>query len=96
MKKQLEEYGVSSIFLVDILQGPFSSMSSRTQCKFSLQPRIDEIEHSMEVRDRKLDQLKEKLNSVEDDVFADFCTSIGVANIRQYEERELRYALLIY
>lgn len=53
-------------------------------------PRIDEIEHSMEVRDRKLDQLKEKLNSVEDDVFADFCTSIGVANIRQYEERELR------
>lgn len=53
-------------------------------------PRIDEIEHSMEVRDRKLDQLKEKLNSVEDDVFADFCASIGVANIRQYEERELR------
>lgn len=53
-------------------------------------PRIDEIEHSMEVRDRKLDQLKEKLNSVEDDVFADFCASIGVDNIRQYEERELR------
>lgn len=47
----------------------------------------------MEVRDRKLDQLKEKLNSVEDDVFADFCASIGVANIRQYEERELRYVV---
>jgi len=44
----------------------------------------------MAVRDNKLQQLKEKLNSVEDDVFADFCASIGVGNIRQYEERELR------
>ena len=27
---------------------------------------------------------------MEDEIFADFCSSIGVTNIRQYEERELR------
>jgi hypothetical protein len=26
-------------------------------------------------------------------VFANFCEQIGVANIRQYEERELRYSI---
>ncbi|KMQ83731.1 structural maintenance of chromosomes protein 1a [Lasius niger] len=30
------------------------------------------------------------MNNVEDDVFASFCEQIGVSNIRQYEERELR------
>lgn len=29
------------------------------------------------------------MNTVEDRVYADFCKKIGVANIRQYEEREL-------
>lgn len=29
------------------------------------------------------------MNNVEDHVYADFCARIGVANIRQYEEREL-------
>lgn len=29
------------------------------------------------------------MNTVEDHVYADFCARIGVANIRQYEEREL-------
>lgn len=29
------------------------------------------------------------MNNVEDHVYADFCAKIGVANIRQYEEREL-------
>lgn len=30
------------------------------------------------------------INAAEDDIFADFCREIGVANIREYEERQLK------
>lgn len=45
----------------------------------------------MAERDQEIQNIKEKMNNVEDDVFASFCEQIGVSNIRQYEERELRY-----
>lgn len=41
-------------------------------------------------RDQKIEEIKMNMNSVEDDYFVNFCKSIGVTNIRQYEERELR------
>lgn len=47
----------------------------------------------MAERDQEIQNIKEKMNNVEDDVFASFCEQIGVSNIRQYEERELRYAI---
>lgn len=40
-------------------------------------------------RNQKIQEIKQKMNNVEDHVYADFCARIGVANIRQYEEREL-------
>lgn len=51
------------------------------------------IKDDMQSRDIKIQEIKERMNSVEDNVFADFCAQIGVANIRQYEERELRSVL---
>jgi len=53
-------------------------------------PRIKEIERTMHDRDGKIESIKENMNTVEDRVFGQFCASIGVDNIRQYEERELR------
>lgn len=53
-------------------------------------PRIEDIEKTMRARDQEIQEMKERMNSVEDDVFADFCRRIGMSNIRQYEERELR------
>lgn len=53
-------------------------------------PRSEAIERSMLARDQKIQEMKEKMNRVEDDVFEDFCRQIGMENIRQYEERELR------
>ncbi len=53
-------------------------------------PASSEIESVMRARDAKIQEIKERMNRVEDTVFADFCAQIGVANIRQYEERELR------
>ncbi|XP_014216810.1 structural maintenance of chromosomes protein 1A [Copidosoma floridanum] len=53
-------------------------------------PTIAAIEKTMADRDQEIQNIKEKMNNVEDDVFASFCESIGISNIRQYEERELR------
>lgn len=66
-----------------------------------MQPTIAEIEKTMFDRGNEIQRIKENMNNVEDKVFANFCEQIGVANIRQYEERELRYykyitSLLLY
>merc|ERR1719225_1182799 len=53
-------------------------------------PRIRIIEVSMEKRERQIDETKEEMNNVEDKIFGKFCKNIGVANIRQYEEKELK------
>lgn len=52
-------------------------------------PHIGKIERKMVQRNQKIQEIKQKMNNVEDHVYADFCRRIGVANIRQYEEREL-------
>lgn len=44
----------------------------------------------MKTRDIEIQTMCSRINSVEDDVFADFCSRIGINNIRLYEERELR------
>lgn len=53
-------------------------------------PQISEVELTMRQRDAKIQEIKENMNNVEDVVFRTFCRDIGVVNIRQYEERELR------
>ncbi|XP_054718962.1 structural maintenance of chromosomes protein 1A-like [Uloborus diversus] len=56
----------------------------------TFEPKINDLEDRMKEREGKIQEVKESMNTVEDRVFADFCKSIGVENIRQYEERELR------
>lgn len=56
----------------------------------TFEPKIHDLEERMKVRESRIQEVKESMNTVEDRVFADFCRSIGVENIRQYEERELR------
>merc|ERR1719270_1136786 len=53
-------------------------------------PKIREIEATMRKREQQIEATKDKMNTVEDRVFKDFCRNIGVSNIRQYEERELK------
>lgn len=54
------------------------------------EPNIVIIEQRMAERNKEIENIKENMNNVEDVVFQNFCAQIGVANIRQYEERELR------
>ncbi|XP_071531628.1 structural maintenance of chromosomes protein 1A [Panulirus ornatus] len=56
----------------------------------TFEPQVRDIEKTMAEREALMSDVKEKMNTVEDVVFADFCKSIGVSNIRQYEERELQ------
>ena len=53
-------------------------------------PKIREIEATMRKREQHIEGTKDKMNTVKDKVFKDFCRKIGVSNIRQYEERELK------
>ena len=55
-------------------------------------PASAELEKTMRERDvvSVIQNVKERMQRVEDTVFKEFCTEIGVDNIRQYEERELR------
>merc|ERR1712117_1017115 len=54
----------------------------------SLSPKIQEIEKAMRERQTRIEDTKDKMNTVEDRIFKKFCSQIGVTNIRQYEERE--------
>ena len=56
----------------------------------TFEPQLHDIEKTMSEREALMSDVKEKMNTVEDVVFAEFCKSIGVTNIRQYEERELQ------
>lgn len=56
----------------------------------NFEPRFVEIEERMRSREVEIGQYRSTMNDVEDDVFRKFCVSIGVPNIRLYEERELR------
>lgn len=46
------------------------------------QPKIESLEERMKDRESRIQDVKESMNTVEDRVFADFCASIGVENIR--------------
>ncbi|XP_076039544.1 structural maintenance of chromosomes 1 [Oratosquilla oratoria] len=56
----------------------------------TFEPHVRDVEKVMAEREATISDVKEKMNNVEDVVFADFCKQIGVENIRHYEERELR------
>ncbi|XP_072027504.1 structural maintenance of chromosomes protein 1A-like [Amphiura filiformis] len=73
------------------------SMANNTKATTKLQqelegfdPRLEAIEEQITQRAELIKAKKQQSNNVEDEIFADFCSSIGVSNIRQYEERELR------
>ncbi|XGW26117.1 hypothetical protein V3C99_007045 [Haemonchus contortus] len=54
-------------------------------------PKIEEIEERMQEREREIAKIEAKSNAVADDVFASFCKKVGIKNIREYEEREMRF-----
>ncbi|KAH9848926.1 cohesin complex subunit psm1 [Lenzites betulinus] len=56
------------------------------------QPELRKVQAAYDNVKGKIDALAEVINEAEDEVFEDFCAEIGVANIREYEERQLKLA----
>ncbi|RDX49778.1 cohesin complex subunit psm1 [Lentinus brumalis] len=57
-----------------------------------LQPELRKAQSAYNKVKEKVDALTAVINAAEDDIFADFCEQIGVENIREYEERQLKLA----
>ncbi|CCD69832.1 Structural maintenance of chromosomes protein 1 [Caenorhabditis elegans] len=55
-----------------------------------LPPRISNCQEKLERSESTLKSLQTKSNEVADRIFADFCTRVGIASIRDYENREMR------
>uniref|UniRef100_A0A9J7XZQ2 Structural maintenance of chromosomes 1B n=1 Tax=Cyprinus carpio carpio TaxID=630221 RepID=A0A9J7XZQ2_CYPCA len=56
----------------------------------NLEAQIEIQTESVELKDNQMKAVRDKINQLEDVVFADFCTEIGVADIREYEQDYLR------
>ena len=54
-----------------------------------LRPVLENLEKVIEERCEKIDDLQDRLNVVEDKVFKEFCKTLGLDDIRQYEEKQL-------
>ncbi|KAI0962689.1 hypothetical protein AcV7_001479 [Taiwanofungus camphoratus] len=56
------------------------------------EPQLRKAQNSYNSLKEKVDELASVVNAAEDEVFAAFCQTIGVSNIREYEERQLKLA----
>ncbi|VDD87942.1 unnamed protein product [Enterobius vermicularis] len=56
-----------------------------------IQPKIEELEQRIEEKDAEIEQTEQKKDSVMNEVFHDFCLRTNIKDIRQYEQREVRF-----
>uniref|UniRef100_A0ACD6ACR5 Uncharacterized protein n=1 Tax=Avena sativa TaxID=4498 RepID=A0ACD6ACR5_AVESA len=57
-----------------------------------LEPGKDELESRLAKNERELRKREKKINEIVDKIYKDFSTSVGVKNIREYEEKQLKDA----
>ncbi|XP_078424423.1 structural maintenance of chromosomes protein 1B-like isoform X3 [Cetorhinus maximus] len=56
----------------------------------NLQSQMAVVSLNIEDRAMKMQEIQNQMNEVEDRVFEEFCTKIGVANIREYEDEHVK------
>lgn len=57
-----------------------------------LSPELKKAQNSYSKLSSQIAELQSAIDSAEDGVFASFCSQIGVKNVREYEERQLKVA----
>ncbi|CAG8779525.1 4083_t:CDS:10, partial [Gigaspora margarita] len=57
-----------------------------------LSPILEESQNELVALDTQVNQCENNINEKEDTVFREFCRRIGVSNIRDYEQRQLKMA----
>lgn len=55
-------------------------------------PELNKAQKALDTLRERIEGLAGVVNAAEDEIFAPFCEEIGVANIREYEERQLKLA----
>ncbi len=55
-------------------------------------PGLPQAQSSHDALQERIDALQATIDEAEDSVFEDFCNEIGVENIREFEERQLKVA----
>ncbi|XP_078465757.1 structural maintenance of chromosomes protein 1A-like [Lampetra planeri] len=73
------------------LQASLQEKSKLESQLANLEPHMDEVREGMAARDNEAEEVTEKMNKLEDEVFKDFCVEAGVANIREFEEVKLKW-----
>uniref|UniRef100_A0A0N5AH08 Structural maintenance of chromosomes protein n=1 Tax=Syphacia muris TaxID=451379 RepID=A0A0N5AH08_9BILA len=56
-----------------------------------VQPKIEELEKNIKTKDVEIERMEKKKDSVMNEVFSDFCARTNIKDIRQYEQREVRF-----
>jgi structural maintenance of chromosome 1 len=57
-----------------------------------LKPTINKLTAAIDARRADIDRLKDEIHKIEDEQFKDFSKTVGVSNIREYEETRMRLA----
>mmetsp|Transcript_38602 Transcript_38602/g.122642 ORF Transcript_38602/g.122642 Transcript_38602/m.122642 type:complete len:1223 (-) Transcript_38602:64-3732(-) len=71
------------------LEGEFKSITAE---KKKGAPELAKVCAALAARQKDVDALQGKMNGVSDKIFSDFSKRVGVSNIREYEETNLRVA----
>uniref|UniRef100_A0A8C4WXX4 SMC hinge domain-containing protein n=1 Tax=Eptatretus burgeri TaxID=7764 RepID=A0A8C4WXX4_EPTBU len=69
---------------------------ARLETEFlNVAPHLSEIQENISCQEIEIMKLNDHNNQVEDEVFHEFCVSVGVSNIRQFEEERVKEHLEI-
>ncbi|XP_024540007.1 structural maintenance of chromosomes protein 1-like [Selaginella moellendorffii] len=57
-----------------------------------IKPELEKLRNGISKRAKTIDNLEKRVNDITDKIYKSFSESVGVANIREYEENQLRHA----
>ena len=75
---------------VEKLQKQSEEVETLQQERARQLPELNQGRAKIEEFSRRIDEVEDSTNAAVDQIFADFSASVGVANIREYEENQLR------
>ncbi|KAK9717729.1 Structural maintenance of chromosomes protein 1 [Basidiobolus ranarum] len=57
-----------------------------------LSPKLDQMSSNIASFETEIARIKDSIHDIEDSIFEEFCQTIGVSNVREYEESQLKFA----
>uniref|UniRef100_A0AC35FVK5 Structural maintenance of chromosomes protein n=1 Tax=Panagrolaimus sp. PS1159 TaxID=55785 RepID=A0AC35FVK5_9BILA len=62
------------------------------KCELQLiQPKINDGQNEVQKLEKKISEVEKEKETISDRIFADFCRRVGIHDIREYENREMRF-----